>query len=143
MSTANGLMAAGWIILAVWCFRDWASEDAVRDTDSILLVAEALLGQVIIIYGTDNMRKILLLRGKGITTHFVKYYLFDGTGRNSVYYCSTYARRDPTNMYRTGKVARERWAARLYPSAFRSPFLTNDMVIGVLCHTMIILRLLT
>jgi hypothetical protein len=87
--------------------------------------------------GHDNVMQ--LLRGKGITTHFVKYYLFDGTGRNSVYYCSTYARRDPTNMRRMGKVARERWAARLYPSDCRSPFSMNDMVIRVLCHNMIAL----
>jgi hypothetical protein len=33
---------------------------------------------------------MLLLRGKGITTHFVKCYLFDGTGRNTIYYCSAY-----------------------------------------------------
>jgi hypothetical protein len=45
-----------------------------------------------------------------------------------------YARRDPTNMYRTSKVARERWAVRLYPSACRSPFTTNNMVIRVLYH---------
>jgi hypothetical protein len=45
----------------------------------------------------------VVLRGKGIATHFAKYYLFDGTGRNSLLLLGV-----PFYMHRMGKVARER-----------------------------------